>query len=167
MSIISSYMIQVLTISVVGLLCDLCVSGISKNSKTLENGLKLVISLCICISVIFPLTNEIKDLNLSSFSILSELSSPVDSSHDYLLSLTKSQMEKELLEKINVSTGIRPLYVRIDLYTRQENGKSVIDFKNISVTLSEKDSQNAKDVKNIVKKLCGTNVEVQTDGEVS
>jgi hypothetical protein len=138
MNIISSYIIQILTISAVGLLCDLCVSGASRNGKTLENGLKLIISLCICISVIFPITNEIKDLDLSSFSILSELSTPTDLSNNYMLSLTKSQMQKELSEKIFISTGINPLFVRINLYTKQDKNQTIFDFKNISITISKK-----------------------------
>lgn len=165
MNIISSYILQILTISAVGLLCDLCISGVSKNSKTLENGLKLVISLCICISVIFPLTDEIKDLNISSFSVLSELSTPSDLSEDYFLSLTKSEMERELSEKITVSTGIQPEYVSIDLYTSKKDGQTIVDFKNICVVISQQDSQKATEVKSIAEKLCQSQVEVQTNGE--
>lgn len=161
MGIFSSYIKTLFAVCVCASVCQAILSGSSKNSKTLENGLKLVISLCVIITILIPGSKLIK--NLKTADMPSADSTKV--SDNYLLSLTKKELEDELNRKIKLSTGILPLYSCINFDIEETQNGTEVSFASAEITLSKADSEMCDTVNKFASELLGCKVTTTTDGE--
>ena len=159
--IISDYIKNLMVISCAGAICEFAMKGASKGSKSLENGLKLIISLCLCISVFIPAAKyAVSTLETGAFS----QETPSVETEQYespdVLALTKKELENSLSEKIYEKFGILPDSVSIDFVTEDNNKSEKKAFSGADITISKECSYAFDDIREYAGGLIGENVKI-------
>ncbi len=129
---LSKYIGTIFIISLCSALCEFTLKSTS-GSQTLQRGLKLVISLALCVSVFVPAANVFKN-GFPDFSKDIQVNGTSNSKalqNTFLEQLTKSEVEKQVEQKIFHKTGILPDGVCISFVT--DNNVTSIEYVDISL----------------------------------
>ena len=159
--IISDYIKNLMVISCVGAICEFALKGASKGSKSLENGLKLIISLCLFISVFIPAAKYAVN-SLETGVFLQEIPSAKAKRYEAsaVLELTKKELEKSLSEKIYEKFGILPDSISIDSFTEKNSEGAITAFWSADITISKECSYAFDDIREYAVGLIGKNVKI-------
>ncbi len=156
---ISSYLQSIFAVSLIAALCEFLIKGNGKHSAFPEKSLKLIVSLILCVCVLFPVCDVFKKLlDYSSYDTKSlPLSNNSALSATDIYSLTKKQLENDVSDKIFAKTGIKPKAVSIEFTTTPNDGK--IDMKSAVIKV-EKDCEKALEIQDYSSQLLGIPVKV-------
>ncbi len=158
-----SYITDIFVISICAGICEFLLDGAAKHSKTLENGLKLAVSLSLCICVLMPALKYADSFFSADGSIppFSQSAAKSAENTENLETLLKKQLENDVCRKIYEKFGILPDSVCINFVRRQDNGAS---FETVAgITLREECLYAAHDIKEYVRKDLG--IDITVNGE--
>ena len=155
-----SYITDIFVISICAGICEFLLDGAAKHSKTLENGLKLAVSLSLCVCVLMPALKYAASFFLADDSLPSFSQSAAESTKntENLETLLKNQLENDVCGKIYEKFGILPDSVCINFVRRQDNDASFETAADI--TLREECLYAAHDIKEYVCEDLGINATV-------
>lgn len=161
---LSSYLAEIFAVSLAGTLCEFILKNSSANSKTLENGLKLVISLCLIVSIFVPASRfvlrELPDLyEEQSFSDMF-LSTNAKNDGEGLLQLTVKETQNNLCEKIYEKFGILPDSVNIDFIIENNGQNSELIITGADISVKKECSYAFQDIKEYAEALLGATVKI-------
>ena len=153
---ITSYLENLFIISLVGIITESILCASNKNSKSLENALKLVFSLCLTLSVILPGTQILKSESISEL-LKPDKSYTFDEQELNVISLTKKRLEADITEKIKEKFGIKPDSVSIEFVIEETSEDINVSVESINISLSKKDSDKSYEINKYASGLLGLN----------
>ena len=158
--VFKSYITDIFVISICAGICEFLLDSTAMRSKTLENGLKLAVSMCLCVCVLLPALKYADQLftlkkSLPTFSYNGDDSA--ENAED-LESLLKEQLKNDICNKIYEKFGIQPDSVCIDFVRRQDTDKSF--YASADITLGEEYLYAKQDIKEYANQHLGINITV-------
>lgn len=159
---ITTYLSNIFIISVIGIITEAIVSASGKESKTLENALKLVFSLCLTISVIIPGAEILKNTNISEVFEITDNKSFIHQEQE-VINLTRKRLEADISKIIHDKFGIKPTLVCIEFVTEQNDKEINVSIESVNVVLPEENNDKIFQINEYTKSLLGLNY--TQDGE--
>lgn len=158
--IFKNYITDILIISICAGICEFLLDSTSGHSKAIENGLKLAVSMCLCVCVLMPALKYTNKLFTSEKSLpsFSENGAEIGENPQELEILLKNQLKNDLCNKICEKFGILPDTVCISFDRRQDTGTSF--DTSADIILGEEYLYAAQDIKEYANTHLGINITV-------
>lgn len=161
----SSYIAKLFWICASSLICELICKNTSDSKSSTSSAVKLICSLCICITVFsafLPGSKIIEDFE--NFTYTQENKSYDLFSENELIENTRSTLENNLSEAIFLSFGIKPTRVSIEFIIKRNNNITDVTLSKAEIILPEQDGENLLvSVKNYAAGTLGCDVIVRRE----
>lgn len=150
----SEYIKTLLTVSVICFLCE-SITDLFSSGKALSRGISLISSLCIFITVLFPLSGVMNSCR-KEFEFPKSESQNMAIDNNLFKKFTEKELESLVTSEITKKIGIYPEYVSIELSVSDDS----IRTKQIIIGLNPKDAEKAKETMAFIKAAFGPEVQV-------
>ena len=165
MSEFSSYIAKLFWICAASLICELICKNTSDSKNSTFSAVKLICSLCICITVFSAFLPGSKILeDLENLTYTQENNEYDMFSENELIDNTRLTLETNISEAVFSSFGIKPTHVSIEFIIKRNSNITDVVISKADIILPEEASENLLvSVKNYAGETLGCDVIVRRD----
>ena len=140
-----NYFTKLFIVCICAVISEIICDGISENQGTVFSAVKILCSLCICLTV-FSAFFEKNILFDEALKLKNELAASASSTVktervQCFLENTKKELEKNISETIFIKTGINPTEVCIQLNIESENNNTKVEIENVYLNMPDTTSK--------------------------
>lgn len=158
------YITKLFIVCTASYMCELICKNTADPKSTVSTAVKLICSLCICITVFSIFFSGDKILN--DFGNLADYSENIVNnpfSEDTVIENTKTTLEHNLSDAIFESFGIKPVSVCIEFIIKRNNNITDVTLSEADIILPEENDKNLlASVKNYLEGALGCPVTVRS-----